>query len=217
MFPQNVNQSLCRNSGKTDTAFQLNGAKNSPKLTKIALIRQLSSWSCSNVASLWMPVNKPNSASFLPGNLRQLSYQSWVNLGGSGWLDRRLQHGSFFPCDEHQSSYTNMYQTMYLIRAESLGSTNNQVTNATSKSLQVLPSSHQTKSDFCTLPAAYPQPSQCSLLYQELVVVDKTLSKKDLEALIRQSKILHDCPLLQVGIDSWSKSIIKPRVAIAAG
>lgn len=91
----------------------------------------------------------------------------------------------------------NMCQTLYLIRAESLGTTNNQGF----KRYQQI---------FTGSPHCHIKPNLTSVHYlatyhrlvnaacsKELIVGDKTPNLKELEALIRQSKILHDCPLLQ--------------------
>lgn len=129
-----------------------------------------------------------------------LSYQPSSQPGrfGVAWTEEPNMSSFFHVMNSCQKAVTqNMCQTLYLIRAESLGSTNNQ-------------GYKRYKQIFTGSPHRHIRPNLTSLQYlatyhslvnaacsKELVVGDKTPNLKELEALIRQSKILHDCPLLQ--------------------
>lgn len=129
-----------------------------------------------------------------------LSYQPSSQSGrfGVAWTEEPNMGSFFHVMNSCQKAVTqNMCQTLYLIRAESLGSTNNQ-------------GYKRYKQIFTGSPHRHIRPNLTSVQYlatyhslvnaacsKELVVGDKTPNLKELEALIRQSKILDDCPLLQ--------------------
>lgn len=129
-----------------------------------------------------------------------LSYQLPSQSGrfGVAWTEDPNMSSFFHVMNSCLKAVTqNICQTMYLIRAESLGSTNNQ---GYKRYTQI----------FTGSPHRHIRPNLTSVHYlatyhslvnaacsRELVVGDKTPNLKELEALIRQSKILHDCPLLQ--------------------
>jgi len=142
--------------------------QNSPK---IARIRHLLTRADSNVArSAGCHESKPKQPRFLPSPTYasySLSYQSPSQSGRFGWLGQKTPTWVAF-----SMWWTAAWKQLRKICAKPCTwfglkvwvVPTIRVTNATLKSLQVLPSSHQTKSDFCTLLGNLSQLSQCSLL-----------------------------------------------------
>lgn len=203
----NVTTTPAVTRSETDTAaFQLVWSKEFAKTQqKIAQIRQFSSPELIQMlrealdameVNLIQPrfLRSPTYASY------SLSYQSPSQSGRFGvvWTEDPNLSSFFYVMKSCLKAVTqNMCQTMYLIRAESLGSTTNQgyklyhqiFTGSPHRHIRPnLTSVHYLATYHSLVNAA------CS---RELVVGDKTPNLKDLEALIRQSKILHDCPLIQ--------------------
>ena len=91
----------------------------------------------------------------------------------------------------------NMCQTLQLIRAEGLGKHSNHGYKCYAQTFTGSPHRHITPS----LTSVHYLATYHSLVNaacsRELVIGDKTPSLKELQSLIRQSKILDDCPLLQ--------------------
>lgn len=91
----------------------------------------------------------------------------------------------------------NPSQTLYLIRAEAMGNQNNAGYKRYTKIFTGSPHCRITPN----LKSVHYLATCHSLVKDaregDLVVSGKTLKLKDLQALIRESKVLHDCPLLQ--------------------
>ena len=188
------------------TAFKLVWSKEFHKTQqKISRIRQFSSPELIQMLreALFALEVKGIQPRFLPSPTYasySLSYQPSSQSGrfGVAWTEEPNMSSFFHVMNTCQKAVTqNMCQTRYLIRAESLGSTNNQ-------------GYKRYKQIFTGSPHRHIRPNLTSVQYlatyhslvnaacsKELVVGDKTPNLKELEALIRQSKILHDCPLLQ--------------------
>lgn len=204
---------------KTDTlaAFQLVWSKEFDKTRqKISRIRQLSSpeliqmlqeafkaLEVKGIQPRFLP--SPTYASY------SLSYQLPSQPGrfGVAWTEDPNMSSFFHVMNSCQKAVTqNMCQILYLIRAEGVGSTNNQGYKSY-RQIFTGSSHYHIRPDLTSVHylATYHSlvNAACS---SELVVADKTPTLKELEAVIRQSKILDDCALLQdLGIVAHKRAI----------
>lgn len=142
-----------------------------------------------------------------------LSYQLPARQGQIGvvWTEDPNMRNFFTVIDACQKAIKqNLCQTLYLIRAEGVGNPN-------------LKGNKLYKQIFSGSPHPHLKPGLTSIRYLEtyhslvnaagsgeLVVAGKTQTVKDLEELIRESKLLNDCPLLQ-DLKIVPKILIKPN------
>jgi hypothetical protein len=135
-----------------------------------------------------------------------LSYQSLYHTGRVGLVWAEESHMSSF-CSVmeacHKSAKNNLCQTLYLIRSEGVGKPNNKGYKLYAE-LFTGSSHRHIKPDLNLVHYLATYHKLVNDAYAgELVIGSKTPNLKELEVLIKKSKILNDCSLLQnlIGIE----------------
>jgi len=126
MFPKRESITPVVTRAETQQLFNWSGARNSQN-SKIAQIRQFSSPELIQMLREWKNLIQPRFLSPTYASY-SLSYQSPSQSGrfGVAWTEDSNMSSFFHVMNSCKAVTQNMCQTMYLIRAESLGSTDNQ-------------------------------------------------------------------------------------------